>query len=66
MDKEERIDEIKETIKSKIDNITDERILSTIYAEMIGCMNCNFNFTCTKKRGCNVSILHYMKTGEVL
>lgn len=66
IDKDIRMDNIKHELIRKIQNITDDRQLAKLYAEHIGCMDCTFQFTCDKRRPCHTSILHYLKTGEII
>ena len=66
IDKDIRMENIKQVIIKKINNITDERQLTRLYSELIGCVECTFQFTCDKRKRCDVTMLKYIKTGRVI
>ena len=66
MTQEERMKDIKEVIKKKVDSFDTIGIIAEYYGQMVGCVDCTFQFTCDKHRPCYQTIIKYIKTGEVL
>lgn len=66
MDKASRCEEIKLTIINKISKETNDGIIAELYSEIVGCVDCKFQWECDKRRMCTTSILKYLKKGSVI